>query len=457
MLSLSHLPCKALNAPLSAKFYGTYFMKGTDTNTLSLKSQKRLLSFIDSDPLSSSFLIYNSNYTLSKIKTWQKKLPWIKPFYAIKSNPIQPLLTDVVSSELGLDCASKGEIKRGLDLGVNPQDIVYSNSIKEDKDLKFALKKKVNLTTADTLDEIEKIQSISSGKDMRILWRLSIKEDDSEKLATVFSNKFGDDLKSLNEVKEKMKIIKDMGVNLAGIHFHCGSGQHGSSSFSKAVELARSCLSIGRQMGHRMEILDLGGGFPAGELTNKQIEMLKSTENDALGYQVMAEPGRHFSSNSCYLATRILGKRVKNGKTCYHINDSLYHSFNCVLMDGVSFENSTDQFYQIWKNNKAKFDTGKGNVNGEIGSLFGMTCDGYDIVCKNLSVPEMNVGDWLIIGGMGAYTYGPKSSFNGMNALKKIIAWKGEILEMQEDKTRESSLGVVFGAKNKHSLDDKLA
>jgi len=33
------------------------------------------------------------------------------------------------------------------------------------------------------------------------------------------------------------------------------------------------------------------------------------------------------------------------GKTCYHVNDGLYHSFNMILMDGVSFENQSDQFY----------------------------------------------------------------------------------------------------------------
>lgn len=119
--------------------------------------------------------------------------------------------------------------------------------------------------------------------------------------------------------------------------------------------------------------------------------MLKATDNDPMGYRVMAEPGRHFSSNSCYLATRILGKRVKNGKTCYHINDGLYHSFNCVLMDGVSFENSADQFYQRWEKKNPLFENGKGPITGQYGSIFGMTCDGYDIVCKNMKVPEMNV------------------------------------------------------------------
>ena len=44
-----------------------------------------------------------------------------------------------------------------------------------------------------------------------------------------------------------------------------------------------------------------------------------------------------------------------------------------------------------------------------------MTCDGSDVVANNLSVPEMEVGDWIIIGGMGktfnlgAYTVGPAS------------------------------------------------
>jgi len=43
-----------------------------------------------------------------------------------------------------------------------------------------------------------------------------------------------------------------------------------------------------------------------------------------------------------------------------------------------------------------------------------MTCDGYDIIANNLPMPEMKVNDWLIFGGMGSYTYGPKSEFNGM-------------------------------------------
>lgn len=43
-----------------------------------------------------------------------------------------------------------------------------------------------------------------------------------------------------------MTEIKQMGINISGIHFHCGSGHHGSSAFEKAVLLARKCMEVGR-------------------------------------------------------------------------------------------------------------------------------------------------------------------------------------------------------------------
>lgn len=151
-----------------------------------------------------------------------------------------------------------------------------------------------------------------------------------------------------------MKEIAEMGINLKGIHFHCGSGMHGSSSFGRAVKLANRCMEIGRLNGHEMHTLDIGGGFPADDLPQSTINALKSTENNALGYRVIAEPGRHMSSRCFYVATRIIGMRTKNGKPCFHMNDSVYHSFNSILMDSVCFDN-TDQFYSKIQNGNIGF------------------------------------------------------------------------------------------------------
>ncbi len=57
-----------------------------------------------------------------------------------------------------------------------------------------------------------------------------------------------------------------------------------------------------------------------------------------------------------------------------------------------------------------------------------MTCDGMDIIAKNIGVPSsLKVGDWLCISGMGAYTYGCRSNFNGMKSTERVIRWPREI------------------------------
>jgi diaminopimelate decarboxylase len=38
-----------------------------------------------------------------------------------------------------------------------------------------------------------------------------------------------------------------------------------------------------------------------------------------------------------------------------------------------------------------------------------MTCDGRDVIANNLTMPsDLEVGDWIVMGGMGSYTYGPR-------------------------------------------------
>lgn len=168
-----------------------------------------------------------------------------------------------------------------------------------------------------------------------------------------------------------------------------------------------------------MNTLDIGGGFPSGELPDVTVEALKETQNDPLNYRVMAEPGRHLCANSCYILARVIGIREKGGRKCLHLNDSLYHAFNCVLMDGVSFGENPDQFYGYIDHKQNQRETL--STETEATELFGMTCDGLDIIARKLQVPKsIQVGDWICFGGMGAYTYGPRSRFNGMRSLVDV-------------------------------------
>jgi hypothetical protein len=81
------------------------------------------------------------------------------------------------------------------------------------------------------------------------------------------------------------------------------------------------------------------------------------------------------------LITKVIGKRVKNGKVCYHINDSIYHTFNIKHSDSISFDNASDQFYSkldIETNQLASLS------NFKQSTIFGITCDGLDVVASNI-------------------------------------------------------------------------
>jgi diaminopimelate decarboxylase len=51
---------------------------------------------IQSSDLKTSTFVYNSYEAKRKYKAWVKALPWIKPHFAIKSNPALPFLKDLI-------------------------------------------------------------------------------------------------------------------------------------------------------------------------------------------------------------------------------------------------------------------------------------------------------------------------------------------------------------------------
>lgn len=115
-----------------------HFFKGLDHRTLPENSFQQIISSLKEDPVQNSVLFYNPNDTNSQLNRWRKVLPWIQPFYAIKSNPISPLLNTLAEHGSSFDCASKSEIEQVLNLGVAPSKIVFSNPIKNEKDIEWA-------------------------------------------------------------------------------------------------------------------------------------------------------------------------------------------------------------------------------------------------------------------------------------------------------------------------------
>lgn len=48
-----------------------------------------------------------------------------------------------------------------------------------------------------------------------------------------------------------------------------------------------------------------------------------------------------------------------------------------------------------------------------LSSLWGPTADSYDLIVKEVMLPELDIGDWLVWKNMGAYSIAVATTFNG--------------------------------------------
>ena len=91
---------------------------------------------------------------------WHNELPNIKPYYAVKSLPLENILKHLSASNVNFDCASRGEIESVLKYS-SPQNIVYANPSKSMDDIQYANNNNVDNMVVDSLEEIKKMDYIN--------------------------------------------------------------------------------------------------------------------------------------------------------------------------------------------------------------------------------------------------------------------------------------------------------
>jgi len=113
---------------------------------------------------------------------------------------------------------------------------------------------------------------------------------------------------------------------------------------------------------------------------------------------------RRMKDEDCPTTTTIIP--VNNPtKYLYYISDGIYGSFNNIIFDHA---------HPVAEILTSSVDPNKiENRSTYVSKLFGPTCDSMDVICKDIELPELDVGDWLYFKNMGAYTKAAASSFNG--------------------------------------------
>jgi len=363
--------------------------------------------YIEQNKTDEAFFIIDLGVILDQFKQWKTLLPRVDPFYAVKCCP-DPMILKILSI-LGcnFDCASKQEIINVTEKDISSDKIIYANPVKDSHFIKFARSQDVDLMTFDSETELYKIKLYHPYAKLII----RIKTQDGKSVCR-FSSKFGCGVEDAKTLLEKAKFLE---LNVVGVSFHVGSKCGDTETYEIAIKDAKALFNIGNELGLKMYMLDVGGGFPGAEKESpirfeeiaKVInENIDKYFNDVEDLKVIAEPGRYFASKSHTLVFNVIGKKkvIENGETkfLYYMNDGVYGCFNCIMFDGA-----TPEICPFNERNEKRYKS----------TIFGPTCDSIDTISRNVELPELVVGEWCYVENFGAYTQAAASNFNGFQKI----------------------------------------
>lgn len=106
------------------------------------------------------FYVFNIDDVVMKHQTWIERMPSVVPHYAVKCNDNDVVLATLIALGSSFDCASKAEIAKVLNLGVNPDKIIFANPTKLKSHIRYAAMMGVKTMTFDCDIELQKIKAI---------------------------------------------------------------------------------------------------------------------------------------------------------------------------------------------------------------------------------------------------------------------------------------------------------
>ena len=113
--------------------------------------------------------------------------------------------------------------------------------------------------------------------------------------------------------------------------------------------------------------------------------------------QILAEPGRFLVATAATSVARVIGKAVRDGKRCYYIDDSVYHTFSGIIFDHCQYH------LKAFKQGRT-----------EICAVFGQTCDALDTISHVGGAARPGAWTiWCTRENIGAYSNASATWFNG--------------------------------------------
>ena len=250
----------------------------------------------------------------------------------------------------------------------------------------------------DTHEELAKILDATDGADdLDLIVRLAVKAEGAQ---YALGGKFGVDL---DQAPALFLATRRATSGLMGVSFHVGSQCMRPTAYQAAMAQASRALV---RAGVFADIIDVGGGFPSVYPGMMPPDMSDYIDSIHRGFAEMmvhettelwCEPGRALVAESTSILCKV---ELKKGDALY-LNDGAYGS----LFDATHVK---------WPFPVKLVRDGEASAELKPFRFYGPTCDSIDHMPGPFWLPEdVNEGDYIEIGMLGAYGVAMNTRFNG--------------------------------------------
>ncbi len=355
------------------------------------------------------YLVVDLDVVADNYRKLKEAVPQAGIYYAIKANPAPEVLTTLAKIGSSFDTASVNEIDMALKAGVSGDRISYGNTIKKKDDIAAAYSRGVRLFAFDSEAELEKLSAAAPGA--KVFCRILTSGEGAD---WPLSRKFGCDIEMAREL---LIAAASKGVVPHGVSFHVGSQMKDPNAWDAAVAQAAWLFRECEDAGVQLNMLNIGGGFPA--KYRKDIPSMM-TYGEAIHAslakhfgnrvpEIIVEPGRQMVGNAGVIDTEIVlvsRKSKKDARRWVYLDIGKFGGLAETMDEAIQ--------YPIVSAKKG------GKVERVV--LAGPTCDSADVMYEKADyrLPiDLEAGDRLEIRATGAYTTTYSAvAFNGLEPLK---------------------------------------
>jgi len=348
------------------------------------------------------YFLFSRDAIRSRYREFKDAFPKSAIYYAMKADAEKEVILTLLDEGACFEAASVYELDILKSLDVPPERVLYGTSVKPEAHIKAFHDYGVNRFAFDSMQEIEKIARVAPKA--RVYVRVSVNDSGS---IYRFSEKFG----TVHENAVPLLLrARELGLEHYGISFHVGSQASNPDAWAHAVRGLAPVINHLNELGLTIEILNIGGGYPAHYPSNEnhlslpEIAESVNREYKELTHKpsIVLEPGRAMVAESAVLVASVIARVERIEHTWLFLDAGVYNG----LFESLAYQGSIR--YRATPL-RPSYDGGTATF-----ALAGPTGDSWDVVSRETQLPaDIGVGDKLVFHNVGAYNLVMVGRFNG--------------------------------------------